>query len=172
MADERMLILVMPQPRRLRPDYDKDQLRRRRFSYANVIQQDRDRVFFKPTLGETMNTRYLITAIFLGITACATTGPEAPEPASITENADKNADTAVVENQLEVVDVPEVPDSANVPPADKVICHKERRTGTYLAKKVCRTQARMDAEREAGQNTLDNLSRRTFSGPGRDSKNE
>jgi len=119
-----------------------------------------------------MNTRYLITATSLVITACATTGPEAPEPASITENGDRNADTAAVENQLEVVDVPDVPVSANVPPADKVICHKERRTGSHLAKKVCRTQAQTDAEREAGQNTIDNLSRRTLSGGNRGSTNE
>ena len=115
-----------------------------------------------------MNRRYLVAATFLGIAACATSGPELPEPAANVENAVTNTDTTPVEGQLEVVDVPEIPFSANVPPPeDEIVCRRERRTGTYLAKKVCRTRAQMDAERDTGQNTLDDLSRRTYSGPDR-----
>ena len=119
-----------------------------------------------------MNTRYLITATFLGITACATTGPETPGPATNTENANSSADVIAVENQLEVIDVPEVPVSANVPSTDKVVCRKERRMGSNISKKVCRTQAQMEAERESGQDTLDSLSRRTLSGADRGSINK
>ena len=120
-----------------------------------------------------MNTGYLVIAMFLSITACVTTGLESPEPATNTENANINGDMPAVEAQLEVVDVPGVPVSTNVPPAeDEIICRKERPTGTYIAKKVCRTRAQLEAEREAGQDTLDSLSRRTLSGPGMDSKSD
>lgn len=112
----------------------------------------------------------LITATILGITACATSGQEPPESATNTENANINADMTAVEAQLEIVDVPGVAVSANIPPSeDEIVCRKERRTGTYIAKTVCRTRAQVESEREVGQNTLDNLSRRTLSGPGMDS---
>ena len=120
-----------------------------------------------------MDKGHLITATFLSITACATSGLEEPEPATNTEYSATNADMTAVEDQLEVVDIPEVPVSANVPPSkNEIVCRKERRTGTYLAKRVCRTRAQMEAEREAGQDTLDTLSRRTLSGPDSGSTNK
>ena len=116
-----------------------------------------------------MNRRYLVAATFLGIAACATSGPESPEPAANVENAATNTDTTPVEGQLEVVDVPEVPFSTNVPPPeDEIVCRRERPTGTYIARKVCRMRAQIEATRDTAQNTLDDLSRRTYSGPDRD----
>jgi hypothetical protein len=115
-----------------------------------------------------MNRRYLVAAAFLAIAACATSGPEAPQSAANVENATTNTDTAPVEGQLEVADVPEVLVSANIPTREpEAICRKERRTGSYLAKKVCRTRAQIEEERTAGQNTLEELSKRTNSGADR-----
>jgi hypothetical protein len=109
-----------------------------------------------------MNRRYLVAATFLGIAACASSGPKSPEPAANVENAATNTDTTPVEGQLEVYDVPEVPFVANIPTREpEVICSKERRTGTHISKRVCRTQVQMKAEVEAAQETLDDLSRRT-----------
>jgi hypothetical protein len=115
-----------------------------------------------------MNTRLIIIAIFLGVAACATSGPEPKAPAANEEGPAANAESNEVEDQLEIVDVPAVAASENVPPPeDEVICHKEKRLGSNRSIKVCRTRAQMDAEREAGQDTLDSLSRRTFSGADR-----
>jgi hypothetical protein len=106
-----------------------------------------------------------VAATFLGIAACSTSGPESPEPAANVENAATNTDTTPVEGQLEVYDVPEVPFVAIIPTREpEVICDKERRTGTHISKKVCRTRVQMEAEREAVQGTLDDLSRRTTGG--------
>ncbi len=116
-----------------------------------------------------MNTRYLIAATFLGITACATSGPESPEPAANVENAATNTDTTPVEGQLEVVEVPEVPEvsvSANVPPPEnEIVCRRERTTGTYISKKVCRSRAQIAAEREASQDMLEEFSRPPVAAP-------
>ena len=37
---------------------------------------------------------------------------------------------------------------------DKVVCKKERTTGTYVRKRVCRSEAQMEEEREAWQRAL------------------
>jgi predicted outer membrane protein len=45
-------------------------------------------------------------------------------------------------------------DAAAPPPADKKICTREQRTGSKIPVKVCRTQAEIDAERQATQNAM------------------
>lgn len=120
-----------------------------------------------------MSTRLIIIAIFLGVAACATPAPEPKAPAANEEAPTVNAEPNEVEDQLEVVDVPAVAASENAPPpVDEVICRKEKRLGSNRSIKVCRTRSQMDAEREAGQDALDNLSRRTLSGADRGTVNE
>ena len=48
---------------------------------------------------------------------------------------------------------------------NQLICNKTRATGSLVAKKTCTTQARIDAERKAGQRMLHNQ-RRTGGGAG------
>ena len=120
-----------------------------------------------------MKLRFLLLASILGLAACATSGPEPSEQAA----GSASADNVVVENgaaenegSLEVAEVPEVPVAASPPPSgDEVVCRREKRLGSNRTIKICRTQAQMDADREAGQDTLDELSRRTLSGSDRGS---
>ncbi len=116
-----------------------------------------------------MDRRYLVAATFLGIAACATSGPESSEQAVGSASADDAVvDTSMAESEdvLEVAEVPEVPVAASPPPPQNaVVCRKEKRLGSNRTVKICRTQAQMEADREAGQDTLDELSRRTLSGP-------
>jgi hypothetical protein len=112
-----------------------------------------------------MNLRFLLLATILSLSACA--APESSEQAGGSTGA---SDTVVdnSEGVLEVVEVPEVPVAASPPPSgDEVVCRKEKRLGSNRTIKICRTQAQVDAEREAGQDALDDLSRRTLSGPNR-----
>ena len=111
-----------------------------------------------------MKLRFLLLATILGLSACATPEP-AVESTSANDTAVENS-AAESESVLEVTEVPEVPVAATAPPAEnKVVCRREKRLGSNRTIKICRTQAQMDADREAGQDTLDDLSRRTFSGP-------
>lgn len=50
--------------------------------------------------------------------------------------------------------------SAQTAPDDgKLICKREKATGSKLGKRVCRTAAQIEAEREAARANLDNSSR-------------
>ncbi|CAN5171724.1 hypothetical protein BH11PSE2_BH11PSE2_16150 [soil metagenome] len=44
---------------------------------------------------------------------------------------------------------PAAANPAKKPDAEKLICHREAETGSFLAKRVCQTQAQIDADREA-----------------------
>ncbi len=120
-----------------------------------------------------MITRYIIAATFLGIAACATSGTESAEPAVNAGIPEPVSDSTAAESGLDSADVPEVPVSANVPVSkDEIVCRRERRLGSNRSIKICRTRAQIDEDREAGQDTLDNLSRRTYSGADRVSGNQ
>jgi hypothetical protein len=43
------------------------------------------------------------------------------------------------------------PEKPKANPSDKLICTREEDTGSFLAKRVCRTQAQIDAERRDAQ---------------------
>ena len=120
-----------------------------------------------------MNFQILLLATILGLAACATSGPEPSEQTARTSSADNMVvenDAAENEGSLEVAEVPEVPVAASPPPSgDEVVCRKEKRLGSNRTIKICRTQAQTEADREAGQDTLGELSRRTLSGTDRGS---
>ncbi|CAN5171646.1 hypothetical protein BH11PSE2_BH11PSE2_16140 [soil metagenome] len=49
---------------------------------------------------------------------------------------------------------PEAAASDKKPDAEKLICRRESDTGTRVAIRTCKTQAQIDAEREAARRTL------------------
>ncbi len=114
-----------------------------------------------------MKTLYLMAATFLGIAACVTSGPElpksleSPELAKSAANARSsvtNSSSTEVVGQLEVAKVPEVPITAYMPTEDAVICRKERRIGSNIPRRVCRTRAEIEATSAASQEILRNMS--------------
>lgn len=118
-----------------------------------------------------MKLRFLLLATILSLSACATPEPVV-ERASTSDTAVNNS-AAESGGVLEVAEVPEVPVAATAPPAEnKVVCRREKRLGSNRTIKICRTQAQMEADREAGQDTLDDLSRRTFSGADRGNESQ
>lgn len=81
--------------------------------------------------------RAVMAVIILGLTACAAPAPEQSEQAT---------SVAIGEQPVEKVAVAE--------DESKLICRKERKRGSRLKTKVCRTQFQLDEEREAAQNML------------------
>jgi hypothetical protein len=118
-----------------------------------------------------MNLRFLLLATILGLAACATSGPEPSEQAVKTTSADNVVvENGAAENEgsLEVAEVPEVPVAATALTSEnEVVCRREKRLGSNRTIKICRTRAQMNEEREAAQDTLDDLSRRTLGGADR-----
>ena len=87
-----------------------------------------------------MKTLFLVAAAWLGIAACVTSGPESPEPAAGTNKPVTNGNSTKAAGQLEVGELPKVSDSVSIPTQALVICRKERPTGSYISKPVCRTR--------------------------------
>ena len=65
-----------------------------------------------------------------------------------------------------VVDVPEVPKSANAGAGDGRICRREHVTGSIRKVRVCRTPAKINMERQASQQALRELNRQTVTQEG------
>ena len=120
------------------------------------------------TVGATMNRRYIVATTFLGIAACATSGPESPVSGAKVETSviTNNPTAAEGEGEYEVVDVPEVPkmatisDQANVPDQTKVVCRREKATGSHRVMRVCRTRTAIEKSRLADQDALRKLQRK------------
>ncbi len=119
-----------------------------------------------------MNRLNFAAATFLGIAACATSGPESPEPGANAGISVPNGNSTATTGEVEVVDIPEVPISKNIPiRLPDIICHKEQRPGSKITKRVCHTRAEIEAARMAGQDTLRGLGHPTISGPSRNVSN-
>jgi len=88
-----------------------------------------------------MNRQYVVAAIFLGIAACATSGPESPKPVANAGNTATDSKSTTPAGEVETADIPEVPKVASIPVRDEVICRMEKRTGTNRAVRVCRTRS-------------------------------
>lgn len=91
-----------------------------------------------------MNRRFVMAATFLGIAACATSGPESPEPGAEAGISVTNDISTMTAGEVEAVDIPEVSSVAEIPVQDEVICRMERRTGTHRAKRVCRSRSSIE----------------------------
>jgi hypothetical protein len=86
-----------------------------------------------------MIKRCLFLTMICTLTACATnTGVRVSEE-------DTQLNKAVISH------------NQTVKPADKLVCKRERPTGSRLTKKICRTQSQIDAERAAGKKTMDKI---------------
>lgn len=114
-----------------------------------------------------MNRRYVLTAAFLGIAACATSGPEHPETVAGTDNSVTNGapptttdDVKVADiPDLEVADIPEVPKVTDIPVRDEIVCSREKRTGTNRVIKVCRSRSSINRTSAEAKETFDDLRR-------------
>lgn len=81
--------------------------------------------------------QYVMAAILLNITACATSDPEMPDPAANNGNLVTSSEgTAVVADE------------------DEIICRKEKKAGSRLKVRVCRTRLQIEEEREVAQRLL------------------
>jgi len=76
-----------------------------------------------------MNWRYVVGAIFLGIAACTTPGPEMPDSSAVAASAPVNPDTP--------------------------ICKMERVTGSIVRQKVCLSAAERKRIEEGAHDFID-----------------
>jgi hypothetical protein len=88
-----------------------------------------------------MNRRYVVAVIFLGIAACATSGPQSPTPVASAGSSATDSKPTTPAGQVEIVAIPEVPMVTDIPVRDEVICRMEKRTGSNRATRVCRTRS-------------------------------
>jgi len=108
-----------------------------------------------------MNRRYMVAATFLGIAACATSGPESSVPGAKVETPVITSKPAAVEGKFEVVDVPKVPKMADIPVRDEVICQMETTVGSHIKRQVCRTRSNIEKTQRADQDKLERAQRRS-----------
>ena len=106
-----------------------------------------------------MNRRYVVAAIFLGIAACATSGPESPTPVANAGSPATDSKSTTPVGEVEIVAIPEVPMVTDVPVRDEVICRMEKRTGTNRAVRVCRTRSGNARSARKGKATFEVLRR-------------
>ncbi len=85
----------------------------------------------------TMNRHYVVAAAFLGITACASSGPNLPEPAPETVEPATRSEATEPEAVLEFGTIPSVPaatvehELASVFVRNEMVCRREMRTGSH-----------------------------------------
>jgi hypothetical protein len=113
-----------------------------------------------------MNRRNLVILAFLGIAACATSGPESPVTTAKVEPPANTGDPAATEGVIDDVDAPKVPKAESLPTStnastqSQVVCRRERTTGSHRLTRVCRTRAEINRTREADQDAIRKLGRR------------
>jgi hypothetical protein len=91
--------------------------------------------------GVAMNVRWVVLVLVVFGCGCAAVGNS--EMAK-TEDAQ---DEAVLEH------------NAAAEPEDRVVCSRERVSGTNIARKVCRTERQIEAEREHAREAMDEIRR-------------
>ena len=106
-----------------------------------------------------MNRRYMVGATFLGIAACATSGPESTVPGAKVETSVITSNPTAAEGKFEDVDVPEVPKVTNIPVRDEVICRMETTVGSRFRTRVCRTRSEIKKTQRADQDMLEKAQR-------------
>ena len=104
-----------------------------------------------------------LAAILLCISACASSGPEAPASAGANTVA---SDTASAPPQGEggeqyEAQVQVTANAAAATDSDELICRKERQTGSRIATKVCRTRAEVEAREAKDQDRMREMRSRT-----------
>ncbi len=113
----------------------------------------------------TMNRHYVMAAACLGITACASSGPNLPEPAAKTVEPATRSEATEPDDVLEVGTIPSVPaatvehELAIVFVQNEMVCRREMRTGSHRAVRVCRTRAEIERLETESKETFKDLHR-------------
>mgnify|MGYP001546117019 len=113
-----------------------------------------------------------IAALSICIGACASSGPEAPAPAAMASSetvdavaADKPASPSGDEtHELAATEAPEIASASSESASDELVCRREREAGSNFYRKVCYTQAEIDARAEKDQGALRQMRRIGTSG--------
>jgi hypothetical protein len=87
----------------------------------------------------------LLASVLLLASACATSSSA--------------GGSAPLETQSRAASAPAAADTKTASQDDKLICEVERPVGSNIPKRVCRTQAQIDREREAAQEKMRELTR-------------
>lgn len=127
-----------------------------------------------------MTRAIALGTMFLGLSACASTPPEQAKPTvdrdAIAASPGNGGNAVEVETDpslaagstgatkgsapgegLHVVEVPTVAKTATAPARldedhpEKLICRREKTTGSHRVTRVCRTRTQVELERDAGQ---------------------
>lgn len=102
-----------------------------------------------------MNKQLIPAALALCLSACATSGPEETTPAAemamAPVAAEKSQAAAEVESAGEAAEG-EVKTASTT--EDKIVCRKERVTGSRFAKKVCRRASDIEERAESDKDAL------------------
>ena len=106
--------------------------------------------------------RVAVAMISICIGACASSGPEAPAPAVTAASASVDAvasdnSSSPSENESHepnAVDAPEVASASSESASDLLVCRREREAGSNFYRKICYTQAQIDARAEQDQEAL------------------
>lgn len=126
-----------------------------------------------------MNRIYLLGAIFLGLAACASSGPEPVTTVATVQTVASNQavpagnEPVAAESELHVVDVPEVAQVAhhtvqeNTSDPDELICRRIKTTGSHRVTRVCMTRAEIE-QRRAESRAMANKIRNAPDGMNRD----
>ena len=110
-----------------------------------------------------MNRQYVVAAIFLGIAACATSGPESPVLGAKVDTEMTTIDPTASDGVIEMLDAPAVPMVANVsgeadnPDKNALVCRREKSTGSHRVTRVCRTRAEIERRRAEDQNAFNDI---------------
>jgi hypothetical protein len=115
-----------------------------------------------------MIRQIILVSSMVGLAACAAPGPEPPLPSTGTGEAQKSVpsepkqtitdgEVSVSDNQdpIVVAGEPGITDM----PRRRLVCVRERRTGSHRAKRVCRTEAEIEKLRIEGQDSFEDLHR-------------
>ena len=106
-----------------------------------------------------MIRQYILTASFLAVAACATTGPKLPEAVASADQPVTDSVPASSTGNVEVAEIPEVAKVTDIPVRDEVVCKMEKRTGTNRRTKVCRSRSSINRSSEEGKKKFDDLRR-------------
>lgn len=115
-----------------------------------------------------------VTALSLFIGACASSGPQVPAPAAMA--ASETVDPVALDNptsqsedginELDDADVPKIASASSESDPNELVCRREKEAGSNFSKKVCYTQAEIDARAEQDQEKLLRMNRiGTYSEP-------
>ena len=113
-----------------------------------------------------------VAALSICIGACASSGPESTPPAAMASSEtgdavalDKPASPSGDEShEPAATEAPEIASASSESASDQLVCRREREAGSNFYRKVCSTQAEIDARAEQDQNALRQMRRIGTSG--------